>query len=159
MLPLVLAAVPVLIELFWALAAASVVLALFPLPGLGLFRSAVLLSAARGKTWQSRPAVLGRFKDMSVPHDWFWHFYVAGSFSNTLFLYLISWHWSSGGHLHNAAQVLCCVSISSPISFASLTNQCPSPQAKMMQFMLFGFADVGKDSGKLHCLYPTSLLI
>lgn len=75
-----------LLELYWVLAAGSVVVTLLPLPVPRAFKDAVVLSAARGKLWGDKPSALGPLKDWAVPQAWFVHFYVLGCGWNGLVL-------------------------------------------------------------------------
>jgi hypothetical protein len=60
-------------------------------------RNAVQLSAARGKLCDNSPqAQLGCITNITVPQQWFLHFYVAGSVCNTCLLYCVLTSWPPG---------------------------------------------------------------
>ncbi|KAK9820952.1 hypothetical protein WJX81_004939 [Elliptochloris bilobata] len=82
-----LSSVPVLLRVYWVLAAGAAVFALLPLNVAPSFRAAVVLSACRGKTWDSKPAArLGPLTGLSVPQSWFAHFYDVGAAVNAAVL-------------------------------------------------------------------------
>ena len=51
-----------LLWLFWCLCTAAVIVTALDLPAPAAFKRAVVLSAARGKTWATRPQSLGRLR-------------------------------------------------------------------------------------------------
>lgn len=110
------AALPLLIRLFWILATGAAAIALMPVNIAPAFRwafippqhrcchacrhhldplvprrSAVLLSACRGKLMEVKPpAALGPLSDWEVPQRWFAHFYAVGAAWNALVALLLA---------------------------------------------------------------------
>ncbi|PNW70466.1 hypothetical protein CHLRE_17g720950v5 [Chlamydomonas reinhardtii] len=80
---------PALLQAYWVLASSAVLLTLLPLPIVpSAFKAAVKLAASRGKLWHDRPdaKALGFLKDVSVPQQYFEHFYLVGSLVTTVLL-------------------------------------------------------------------------
>lgn len=77
---------PDLLKAYWILAASSVLITLLPIPIPAAFKAAVRLAASRGKLWHDRPAALGPLKDVSVPQQFFEHFYLVGALVTTVAL-------------------------------------------------------------------------
>ncbi|EFJ52371.1 hypothetical protein VOLCADRAFT_103030 [Volvox carteri f. nagariensis] len=79
---------PQLLRAYWILASASVFVTILPIPVPRAFKAAVKVAAARGKLWYDRPdaRALGILKDVSVPQQFFEHFYLIGALANTVLL-------------------------------------------------------------------------
>ncbi|KAG2449815.1 hypothetical protein HYH02_005338 [Chlamydomonas schloesseri] len=80
---------PQLLQAYWVLASSAVLLTLLPLPVVPkAFKAAVQLAASRGKLWHDRPdaKALGVLKDVSVPQQYFEHFYLVGCMVTTVLL-------------------------------------------------------------------------
>lgn len=79
---------PTLLCSYWTLATAAAAFTLTPGHFWPKFRSAVQLSAARGKLCSSTDeAQLGCLARLKVPQQWFLHFYVIGTACNSSLLY------------------------------------------------------------------------
>ncbi|GAX80420.1 hypothetical protein CEUSTIGMA_g7859.t1 [Chlamydomonas eustigma] len=75
--------IPLLLRLYWILAAGSVLVTILPGVHVPLsFKNAVRLSAARGKLWQANVRSLGPLSEVTVPQQWFGHFYALGAACN-----------------------------------------------------------------------------
>ncbi|KAI3502300.1 hypothetical protein L1887_30334 [Cichorium endivia] len=82
-----------LLRVAWILATLPVVVACFPLPGLGWFRAALLGITKRGKILQSK-------SKLTVPQRFFFHFYVVGVLWTTILLVSV-WSYAMSEHVPN----------------------------------------------------------
>ncbi|KAL3147824.1 hypothetical protein ABBQ32_002551 [Trebouxia sp. C0010 RCD-2024] len=98
---------PILLCSYWTLATAAAAFTLTPGQFCPKFRSAVQLSAARGKLCSSTAeAQLGWLARLKVPQQWFLHFYVVGTACNSFLLYTTLPRSDTAGFSHEQVVTL-----------------------------------------------------
>eukprot|EP00892_Ulva_mutabilis_P000695 jgi/Ulvmu1/10626/UM066_0005.1 len=113
----------ILLWAFWLLCTLAATVTAVDAPVPDVFKAAVRLAAARGKTWDSKPAALGWLKDASVPHVWFWHFYLIGVLANMAVLgLLLATHLAEAGQGSATADASVNISAAVVVTVVLLTH-------------------------------------